>query len=177
LAYCQAKVHALSGRIDDSLKHYQRYALESVQCLRVEAADALPAQPGAAAEGGSEEIELRLPAKYRRAYRFMMQNLDNAELSVHQIADEIGITERALQSMFKAQLGMTPAEVMRRCRIERIRQDLLRDTVTGATVIEVAARWGIRNRSTLVALYRRYFHETPAQTLAARVAADSRAAC
>jgi AraC-like DNA-binding protein len=171
LVYCQAKVHALSGRIDDSLKCYQRYALESVQCLRAETVEPLPAQPGCAVEGGSgEEIELRLPAKYRRAYRFMIQNLDNAELSVHQVADEIGITERALQSMFKAQLGMTPAEVMRRCRIERIRQDLLRDTVTGATVIEVAARWGIRNRSTLVTLYRRYFHETPAETLAGRPA-------
>jgi Bacterial regulatory helix-turn-helix proteins, AraC family len=32
-------------------------------------------------------------------------------------------------------------------------------------VIDTAARWGIRNRSTLVSLYRKYFSETPSETL------------
>jgi AraC-like DNA-binding protein len=60
---------------------------------------------------------------------------------------------------------MTPAEVVRRCRVERIRHDLLHGDAAGLTVIETASRWGIRNRSTLVSLYRKYFRETPAQTL------------
>jgi AraC-like DNA-binding protein len=167
LLYCLARMHALSANAEESMKHYQRYALESVQCVRAEASE--PALTDV--HGGQmptfvkDDVEMALTAKYRRAYRYMLSHLDCADLSVREIADEIGVTERALQSAFKAQVGMAPAEVLRRCRVERIRKDLLRVDNAGATVIETAARWGIANRSTLVSIYRRYFHETPAQTL------------
>lgn len=176
LSYCLAKVCALSGRVEESMRHYQRYALESMQCVRTESAfDDRAARPGAAAPVAvKDDIEMRLPAKYRRAYRYLLEHLDCAELSVREIADDMGVTERALQWAFKNHLGMTPGEVMQRCRVERIRADLLRDDAPGNTVIETAARWGIRNRSTLVTSYRKYFRETPTETLARRGAARSR---
>ncbi len=171
LSYCQARVCALAGQTEESFRHYQRYALESVQCVRAETADPslVDAHAGAGASAVKDDVEMSLSAKYRRAYRYMLDHLDCADLSVHEIAEELGVTERALQSAFKAQLGMTPAEVLRRCRVERIRQDLLRANTTGTTVIETASRWGIRNRSTLVSVYRKYFNETPLQTLQQRI--------
>jgi AraC-like DNA-binding protein len=169
LWYCQAKVCALSGRIDESMRHYQRYALESMQCVRAESTqDNRIEQPRAATQAAKDDVESRLPAKYRRAYRYLLEHLDSAALSVREIAEHMGVTERALQSVFKSHLGMTPGEVMQRCRVERIRADLLREGAPGGTVIETAARWGIRNRSTLAASYRKYFRETPAETLARR---------
>jgi AraC-like DNA-binding protein/tetratricopeptide (TPR) repeat protein len=180
LSYCLARVCALSGHSDESLKHYQRYALESVQCLRAETVDAGPVDAHARQTSSAavkDDVEMALPAKYRRAYRYMLEHLDCADLSVREIAEEIGVTERALQSAFRTQLGMTPAEVLRRCRVERIRQDLLRGDMAGATVIETASRWGIRNRSTLVSVYRKYFHETPAQTLQQREGTVAAAVC
>jgi AraC-like DNA-binding protein len=168
LSYCLAKICAMDGRIDDSLKHYQHYAQESMQCVRCETLDHRSGDPAKTQERAGapkDELEMSLPAKYRRAYRYLLEHLDCEALSVHEIADEIGVTERALQLAFRTHLGMTPAEVMRRCRIERIREDLLRGDAAGATVIETAARWGIRNRSTLVSLYRKYFSETPSETL------------
>jgi AraC-like DNA-binding protein len=171
LSYCMAKVCALSGRIDESMRHYQRYALESMQCVRTETSGQEPAaRPGAAPAPTAvkDDIEMRLPAKYRRAYRYLLEHLDCAELSVREIADDIGVTERALQGTFKTHLGMTPVEVMQRCRVERIRSDLLRTDVEGSSVTETAARWGIRNRSTLVSSYRKYCLETPTETLARR---------
>jgi AraC-like DNA-binding protein len=178
LSYCLAKVCALSGRVDESMRHYQRYALESMQCVRTESAfDDRAARPGTAAPVAvKDDIEMRLPAKYRRAYRYLLEHLDCAELSVREIADDMGVTERALQWAFKNHLGMTPGEVMQRCRVERIRADLLRDDAPGHSVIETAARWGIRNRSTLVTSYRKYFRETPTETLARRGRADQMAA-
>jgi len=171
LSYCMAKVCALSGRIDESMRHYQRYALESMQCVRTESSGQEPAaRPGTAPAPTAvkDDIEMRLPAKYRRAYRYLLEHLDCAELSVREIADDIGVTERALQGTFKTHLGMTPVEVMQRCRVERIRSDLLRTDVEGSSVTETAARWGIRNRSTLVSSYRKYCLETPTETLARR---------
>ena len=66
-------------------------------------------------------VEMSLPAKYRRAYRYLIDHLESAELTVREIAEHVNVTERALQSAFRQHLGMTPAEVLRRCRVERIR--------------------------------------------------------
>jgi AraC-like DNA-binding protein len=168
LAYCAAKICVIEGRLEDSFKHYQQYAQESMDCVRCESVMPLRASAGSPqdrAGAQEDELESALPAKYRRAYRYLIEHLDSDALSVHEVAEQIGVTERALQLAFKSHLGMTPAEVMRRRRIERIREDLLRGGVVGSTVTETAARWGIRNRSTLVALYRKHFHETPSETV------------
>lgn len=170
LSYCLAKVSALAGRVEEAMAHYQHYARESMQCVRTEgsAADRSQRAGAAPATEVKDDVEMRLPAKYRKAYRYMQAHLDCTELSVREIADDMGVTERALQSAFKSHLGMTPGEVIQRCRVERIRADLLREDAPGATVIETAARWGIRNRSTLITSYRKYFRETPTETLARR---------
>ena len=170
LSYCLAKVAALDGRTDESMQHYQRYALQSVQCLRTEAPNSVHGARGALPTESSvkDDVEMSLPAKYRRAYRYLLDHLDCAALSIREIAEHVGVTERALQSVFRTHLGMTPVEVLRRCRVERIHDDLINDDASQSTVIQTAARWGIRNRSTLVAAYRRYFSETPAETLSRR---------
>lgn len=177
LSYCQAKLSMLSGRVEEAMQHYQRYALESMQCVRAGAvlAEHVQRQESGRPAQTCDDIEMRLPAKYRKAYRYLQSHLDCAELSVREIADDMGVTERALQSAFKAHLGMTPGEVVQRCRVERIRADLLREDAAGAGVTETAARWGIRNRSTLITSYRKYFRETPTETLARRGRADAAA--
>jgi AraC-like DNA-binding protein len=177
LSYCLSKICVITGRSDESLKHYQRYALESVQCVRTETANqqnTAEQHPNERVNVVKDDVEMSLPAKYRRAYRYLIDHLDCVSLSVREIAEDIDVTERALQSVFKEYLGMTPAEVVRRARVERIRQDLLQGDLASMTVLETASRWGIRNRSTLVSLYRRYYRETPAETLArsGRIAAD-----
>ncbi|WP_157131651.1 helix-turn-helix transcriptional regulator [Piscinibacter gummiphilus] len=169
LSYCRAKLCEMTGQSEECHRHYQRYALESARCLRSETQTVAPvaATKGRVAET-RDEAELALPAKYRRAYRYLLSQMDRADLSVREIAEHIGVTERAVQSAFRTHLGMTPVEVLRRCRVERIRDDLLSAEGCGPTVIETAARWGIRNRSTLVSSYRKHFRETPADTLARR---------
>jgi AraC-like DNA-binding protein len=168
LWYCLAKISAFCGRSEESMKHYQRYALESMECARAEVVESGPRAPrtSAHATGSKDDVEMRLPAKYRRAYRYIIEHLESSELSVREVSEHMGVTERALQSVFKSHLGMTPGEVMQRSRVERIRADLLSDDSSRFTVIETAMRWGIRNRSTLVSSYRKHFRETPAETLA-----------
>jgi AraC-like DNA-binding protein/DNA-binding transcriptional ArsR family regulator len=166
--YCQAKLSMLLGCADDAMVHYQRYAFESMERVRAGSAAAPRGEAKIPSAGAKDDIEMRLPAKYRRAYRYLQENLDHADLSVREISDSIGVTERAIQTAFKTHLGMTPGEVLQRCRVERIRAELLREDAHDTSVIETAARWGIRNRSTLLSSYRKYFSETPTQTLARR---------
>jgi transcriptional regulator GlxA family with amidase domain len=111
----------------------------------------------------------RLPLRYRRAYRFIMERLGDSQLSIKQIAAHIDVTERALQMAFRKHLGMTPAELIRHHRMQGIRNDLCDGGGAGG-VLKTAARWGMANRSTLAHGYRQLFAETPTATLRGRAA-------
>jgi AraC-like DNA-binding protein len=166
LQYCLAKMYQHQGRHADALRLYRHHTQHVVQALKSNAASgktpnflqqAQEAGQGDAARG-------RLPLRYRRAYQYVMDHLSDENLSVRQIAAHVGVTERALQLAFRAHLGMTPAELIRTRRMERIQGDL-REHGGRDGVLEVASRWGITNRSTLVHNYRTQFDETPTQTL------------
>jgi AraC-like DNA-binding protein len=163
-AYCLAKLTEQQGRTTESLQLYRKYACDAMECLRVEiCAQIKPAYSTAAPS--YDDIEVRLPAKYRRAYRYIVNHLSERNLCIREVAAEIGVTERALQSVFRSHLGISPTELIRRCRMERIRADLLSPTTKMTSIFEAAQRWGIFNRSTLASAYRSYFKETPNETL------------
>lgn len=165
--YGMAKLRHLQGRNGESLTLYSRYAVNALRCVRDEAgALAQYTQRTARAPEQLDDIAARLPAKYRRAYRFLVANLERKDLSIREIALEIGVTDRALQSAFKNSLGSTPSEIIRLLRMERIRAEL--QAVRGGSergILEAATKWGVSNRSTLVNGYRRQFNEAPSDTL------------
>ena len=165
--YCLAKLRRQQERNVESLRVYARYALTSMRCIRDEA-DALAgyAQRNMHAREQLDYIEVRLPVRYRRAYRYLVDHLDQKDLSVQEIANEIGVTLRSLQSVFKQRLGSTPSEIIRRLRMERIRAEL--QAPYGAqdkSILDAANKWGVSNRSTLISSYRREFNEAPSSTI------------
>lgn len=165
--YCVSKLRQAQGRARESMQYYSRYALITTQCLRDDALAIAPfANRAARTAPQLDDVGARLPAKYRRAYRYLQENLDRHDLSVREVAAEIGVTERALQSAFKNFLGLSPTELIRRQRMERIRAELLNDpAVSDRNVLNAANKWGVHNRSTLVSGYRRQFQEAPSETL------------
>jgi AraC-like DNA-binding protein len=165
--YCLAKTRGAQGREEESAQLYRRYAFAAMQCLREAAPMLAPlANRARRTPPQLDDVSARLPAKYRRAYRYLMENLERSDLSVREVAAEIGVTERALQSAFRNSLGSTPTEIIRQKRMERIRVELQRDTIHGEHgVLTAANRWGVQNRSTLVNGYRRQFNEAPSDTL------------
>ncbi|WP_323117791.1 helix-turn-helix domain-containing protein [Burkholderia alba] len=168
--YCAAKVREQQGRMRESSSLYGRYALASVRHVRSDGAALAPAlaiaRCGTHAAAPSDDVSARLPGKYRRAYRYLMERLDQHDLSVRDVAAHIDVTERALQAAFKAHLGLSPSELIRRQRMERIRGELMSDAPRAESVLEIASRWGIQHRSTLVNGYRRMFDEAPSETFA-----------
>lgn len=178
LAYCMARLHQHQGRPQDALRLYRQHTQLAVLSLRNDGGQKktprfmeLPqSAPQAAtlsavtASPAGDAAKMRLPLRYRRAYQYIMEHLNDENLSVRQVAAYVDVTERALQLAFRTHLGMTPAELIRARRMEHIRDDLCQET-GGRGVREVAARWGITNRSTLSNSYRAHFDETPTQTL------------
>lgn len=168
-AYCLSKVRQRQGRIQEYAQLYGRYALASIRHVRADNVSMTPATVDSLQDPRqptSDDVSARLPGKYRRAYRYMMEHLDRHDLSVREMAAHIGVTERAIQAAFKTHLGLSPSQLIRRQRMERIRHELTRDGGRTPGVLEVAARWGVQHRSTLVNGYRKVFHEAPSETLA-----------
>lgn len=167
LTLCFSHVHAARGRHAEALRLYRRHTEMALHRLRRE----LPLLPysrflekDATAAAAVDASELCLPKRYRKAYRFIIEQLGDCELSIRQIAAHIDMTERALQMTFRVHLGMTPAEVVRRRRMEHIRSELLRRGGS-ETVLDVASRWGVPSRSTFTQNYRQQFGEAPSSTL------------
>jgi AraC-like DNA-binding protein len=165
LEYCVAKLHAQQGRHSDALRFYKMYSCGTLAGMRGDSAQIREPRCTAVlnTQRHVDAVESRLPVRYRRAYRYLIEHLDRPELSVRQVAAHIGVTERALQLAFNKHLGMTPAEVIRKIRMEHIHAELIEDS-TDVGVLEVAARWGVTNRSTLAHRYRQMFSETPTDT-------------
>lgn len=165
--YCMAKIRMHQGNMSEGFNLYHRYALNAVQCLRTETHIIKPlcGPMKTSTQMPTDDIGARLPAKYRRAYRYMLDHIDRSDLSVREIATHIGVTERALQLAFKESVGMSPSEVINRHRMERIREELLDTSKPNQSILETARRWGVKNRSTLISSYRKQFDETPTQTL------------
>jgi AraC-like DNA-binding protein len=168
--YCRAKIMQQQARTQEFAQIYGRYALASIKHVREDNVSmpiviADPAQPSSRSRPCADDVSARLPAKYRRAYRYLMDNLDQKDLSVREVASHIGVSERAIQAAFKNHLGLSPSELIRRQRMERIRDDLLDDDAPVTGMLEVAKKWGVQHRSTLINGYRSVFHEAPSATL------------
>jgi AraC-like DNA-binding protein len=165
--YCLAKIHQLQGSVKEAHSFYHRYALDAIQCLRTETNVIKPlrGETRSDAVAPTDDVGARLPAKYRRAYRYIISNIERSTLSIQEVASHVGVTGRALQLVFKEHLGLSPSEVIRRIRMEGIREELLGNASFSEGILQTAVRWGVNNRSTLISSYRKQFSETPSETL------------
>ncbi|MGY6496765.1 MAG: AraC family transcriptional regulator [Microcella sp.] len=81
-----------------------------------------------------------------------------------EMADLAGVSVRRLQQAFREYHGLTPFQHLHEVRIERAHRDLL-DAPNGATVTDIAMRWGLTHMGRFAADYRRRFGQNPSETL------------
>jgi AraC-like DNA-binding protein len=101
----------------------------------------------------------------RRAIAFIEQH-PHTDISVADIAAAANVSIRAVQIAFRRQLDTTPMAYLRTVRLDRAHHDLLAtDPAQGATVTDIAARWGFSSNSRFAARYRGAYGVTPRHTL------------
>lgn len=151
LEYVISRCRALQGRADEAQRCYQRYVRMTMEALGRQAAGH-PAfvDHEHAHRQQADAYEMRLPAKYRSIYRYIIANLTDPGLSVGSLAARAGVTERALQAAFKAYLGKTPSELIQNARLEQARSDMRDTSGRAMSVAEVGRKWGISRRSKLL---------------------------
>jgi len=84
--------------------------------------------------------------------------------SIPELAGLVGVAPRTLQKHFQHFLNCTPLEFVTDLRLQRARRDLLRATF-GATVADIATRWGFSHLGRFSARYRARYGEAPSATL------------
>lgn len=99
----------------------------------------------------------------RRVRDFLEANARNA-IELADLRDVAGVPLRTLHHQFRRSLGMTPMQLLRDIRLERVRGELLRGR-PGTSVTAVALEWGFEHLGRFAASYRERFGETPRDTL------------
>ncbi|HEX4247143.1 MAG TPA: helix-turn-helix transcriptional regulator [Pseudonocardia sp.] len=101
----------------------------------------------------------------RRAIAFIEEHA-HVDISLADIAAAANVSIRAVQFAFRRHLDTTPMAHVRAVRLDRVHQELLvADPSRGATVTDIATRWGFYNHSRFVTRYRRAYGIAPRHTL------------
>jgi AraC-like DNA-binding protein len=105
------------------------------------------------------------PATLRRAEAYIDAHADEP-ITLADIAEDTGVSARALQQGFAGHRGTTPIGYLRRVRLERAHRELqAADPARGDTVGQIALRWGFAKPSRFAAVYRRTYGVNPGRTL------------
>lgn len=103
------------------------------------------------------------PQHIRQAIDYMRTNL-HLPLTIGDVAAAVGISSRSLQIGFRRHYETSPANYLRRVRLDAVHRELssLRNTLP---VSEVALKWGFAHMGRFAAQYRRTFGVTPSETV------------
>ena len=104
--------------------------------------------------------EGKLPLRYRAAYRYLRANVLEPDLSVKDVARQAGVTERALQMVWRKHFDMTPGDMIRRMRVDAFAKKVVRSQ---DSIAETARSCGLKSRSTALTAFRKVFGRTPSQ--------------
>lgn len=103
---------------------------------------------------------------FRKAREIAEAHADG-DLTVADLAVRTGVTPDRLRDAFLKTVGVGPGTWLRSRRLDGARRDLLEGRRTGATVTDVAAKWGFWHFGRFAATYAAYFGEPPSSTVRA----------
>ena len=138
---------------------------ESVSWILADMIEAF-CSPGAVPTG-SDLSRAGARRAFAKAREYIEANL-NETIRIANLCAYAGTTVSTLERVFSRQLGVTPQQYVMARRLNSVRRRLLgADTEQGVRVTDVAQDHGFDHLGRFAGYYRRYFGETPVQTLQA----------
>jgi AraC-like DNA-binding protein len=124
----------------------------------------LYAQPNSYSHLLHREVLTAEPYYIRRIEEYIAAHCEQP-ITSGDLAAIAGVSMSALYAGFKRYRGYTPLEFLKNTRLHRVREALL-IAPPGATVKEIAKRWGFNHLGRFSRDYRHRFGEAPSETLA-----------
>jgi len=114
--------------------------------------------------------DLATPRQRRAAFLRAVEYSEgiNRHITVPELATAIGASSRTVRRAFEESLGVSPQKFLRRQRMQRTHDELLKCNGESTTVTQAATRWGFSELGRFAAEYTSYFGEYPSQTLKRR---------
>jgi AraC-like DNA-binding protein len=105
-----------------------------------------------------------LPRYIREGRELLKQNI-NATYKIADMVEDLQISKRTIQHGFKHYLGFTPKEYQQYIRLNGIRETILSMNDPEISLSEIAAQYNYFHQGHFSTEYRKFFGETPSQTL------------
>lgn len=106
------------------------------------------------------------PTPVRRVRDFLEAHA-HEPIDMVQLAEVAGVPLRTLHHQFRQSLGLSPMQLLREIRLDRVRRELL-DPRPSTSVTDCALNWGFEHLGRFAIAYRHRFGETPRDTLRRR---------
>ncbi len=120
-------------------------------------------QPHDLSEDMARAVPSNDPAPVRRVRDYLNAHAHEV-IDMATLGAVAGVPVRTLHHQFRRALGISPMQMLREIRLERVRRELLQSTpVTNVT--QIAMNWGFDHLGRFAAAYRERFGESPRQTL------------
>lgn len=119
------------------------------------------------------EVTVAASARTRTAVEYLVANA-HLPIRTEDVAAAAGMSLRSLQTAFRREFDVTPADYLRGVRFDRVRDDLQEADPGRTTVGDVARRWGFGHLGRFAAGYSSRFGEYPSATLASSKAVANR---
>jgi AraC-like DNA-binding protein len=151
-----------SGRTEDALAAFQRYAGIAMTRISKLTAERLPL-PTALRTASAPTAELpsmALPTYLREVLRVMAAD-PSRDLSIEDLATSVGVTSRALRTAFRQFLATSPMDHLLKLRLERVHARVTTEAAGTLTLAELASSTGFSSTVRLVALYRERYGRHP----------------
>jgi AraC-like DNA-binding protein len=97
---------------------------------------------------------------------YLEEHLRETDLSVEQIAEAHGITERYLHKLFEAE-GVSVSRLIWLRRLERCKRDIENSYFSGKSITEIAYSWGFSSSSHFSRIFKERFGKSPRDIRAA----------
>ncbi|MDE2411540.1 MAG: AraC family transcriptional regulator [Sphingomonadales bacterium] len=123
-------------------------------------------QPHEFSDELSRPTDARDPAPVRRVREFLEAHAHEA-VDIVQLVEVGGVPLRTLHHQFRQALGLSPMQLLREIRLDRVRRELL-DPGPTTSVTACALAWGFEHLGRFAIAYRQRFGETPRDTLRRR---------
>ena len=104
------------------------------------------------------------PAHLKKAEEFICGNL-HRPVTRDRLAEVAGVSIRTLSRAFVKRFGQGPVEFLKQRRMDAAYRDLLGAAPDGASVTEIAVRYGFAHLGRFAVEYRKAFLESPSATL------------
>lgn len=104
------------------------------------------------------------PAFIRKAELFIEERA-HEPITVGTIAEHVGVSTSSLYTGFRKYRNTSPMHLLKSIRLNRVREQLLKSDPKNTTVTAVAYQWGFAHLGHFTTDYKRWFGETPGETL------------